>query len=202
MTGRTTGATAGFAGALLVLAFTAGPAASQDPGQQMVPLELAQTLSAMGGDSLPEVLVGRLPDPLAGLLPQPSGAGVIGGLIHPDRTLSAVAFPGAPVAVREDVRERLLAAGWSPNERPPPRRVRGPRGPRSAVLHGRHGVIEPPRDREPPWRQLRACPVADRSVAGCREADRYRPWTRESLIPSLPAPNGSTMRGGAGGGGG
>lgn len=95
------------------------PAAS--PGPDSVPLEFVEVLSGapFGPAGAPEVLVGGIPAEITRVLPLPDEARVVGSLVYPAYSVSAVAVPGAGAAVRDDWIARLLGAGWTRYEHPP-----------------------------------------------------------------------------------
>lgn len=89
--------------------------------QQMVPLELMETLSlniyGLDGEE-PAILVGELPPTLVEVVPIPGDARIIGSIVYGNTSRSSLAVRGEPDVVRSDLEARLSAAGWEKFEPP------------------------------------------------------------------------------------
>jgi hypothetical protein len=81
-----------------------------------VPIEFVEllTLSPFGGLAAgpPEVLVGQLPDALSGILRPVPGWRVVGSMVYPIMSVSALVAPAGGAAVARAWGDRLREAGW------------------------------------------------------------------------------------------
>lgn len=202
---RQIGSTIGFLSVVLAVVGVAAPAAAQASAEETVPLEFVEVLSRSPfGPALPEVMVGRIPDQTARVLPLPDDGRIIGSLVYPGHSMSAVAVPGSQGTVRDDWTERLLETGWTRYEHP----SRG--GFESSPAEGLQfcmgdsvtlnlGVMKNPRGgsyvtvMHPTGSRYSVCQQRERS-GFMRE--------QESLIPSLAPPAGAIALGSGFGGGG
>lgn len=98
----------------------AAVAAAQTAQQEMVPLELVQTLMSgpFGQRTAPDVLVGRLPEALASRLTLPQESRVVGSVASQGHSASAIAVPSTPASARDAFAANLAAAGWRRMEPP------------------------------------------------------------------------------------
>jgi hypothetical protein len=190
--------------AVLALVGPAVPASAQTPAREVVPLEFVEALSQFpfGPGVTPEVLVGRIPEATASVLSLPADSRIVGSLVYPSLTLSAIAVSGTPGAVRDTWVERLLDTGWTRYEQRP----RG--GFESNPAEGLQfcmgdsvmvnlGVSETPRGGS----YLIIMHPTDHRYSICQSRERANMRVQESPIPSLAPPSGSVSLGGGSGGG-
>lgn len=197
--------TVGFLPAVLAMVGTPVPTPAQTSAGETVPLEFVEVLSRspFGPSGSPEVLVGRIPDRTARVLPLPDDVRVIGSLVYPPYSVSAVAVPGAVGTVRDDWAERLLGAGWTRYESP----SRG--GFESSPAEGLQfcmgdsitlnlGVSENPRGGS----YVTVMHPTGGQYSICRHQEHSHMQMPESLIPTLAPPGGTVTLGSGYGGGG
>lgn len=195
----------GFVSAAMAMVAIPLPALAQTSAEETVPLEFVQVLSGapFGTSGTPGVLVGRLPDRTAAVLPLPADARIVGSLVSPPYSVSALAVPGDRGAVRDDWTERLLETGWTRYEHP----SRG--GFESSPVEGLQfcmgdsvtlnlGVRENPRGGS--YVTVMHPSASRYSICEQRERSGFM-RERESLIPSLAPPAGAIAVGSGSGGG-
>ena len=181
-------------------------AQQQQAAQQMVPLELMETLSLniYGGDEDPAILVGALPPGLAEAVPVPENARIIGSIAHANSSRSSLALPGEPETVRRDLEARFIAAGWEKFEPPEYGGFVNRAMPPGLVfcmgsMSVSAGAVENPRG----GTYVVMMHMPRQGTSMCDREERYMPDRRSrTLVPSLRAPPGARIAGGSSGGGG
>src|SRR5262245_4889930 len=192
---------------LCTLLAGAAPLQSQSASelqQGAVPREFAQVLLTYGRG---ELRIGRMPENLPTADQLAADARVIGSVIWPDRSQSAIAVREPPSDARRPFEARLRAAGWT--ERPPPDQLE--RGFLPAYTsHPARGFCWPATDAQLSV-DVRRAPdggsyILINHYAGgrCAAPPAEQPWytVLQSLMPSLRPPDGTEFMGSSGGGGG
>ena len=193
-------------GAALAVAVAVNSASAQGRAEQVVPMELVRTLVAGGsldGGVTPRVLVGRIPEITTDVVPVPAAARIIGSIVYPLSTRSALAFAAPPDSVRRMMERELRAAGWEKFE-PQQRSGFGSTSFDDALRFcmgdsATASLVVRPNDEGGTY--LVVSHMRNRDYSMCRmqpPAYRERP---ESPIPTLLAPDGVRSRGGGTGGG-
>jgi hypothetical protein len=119
------------AAAVAATLFTASPATPQVPADAArpthVPIEFVELLaiSPFGGMEAggARVLVGRLPEDLPEIVRSGSGRRVVGSMVYPLMSISALVAPGNRAALEREWGHRLSEAGWRSQQ--PPMESRG-----------------------------------------------------------------------------
>ena len=192
-------------GAALTIVMAVNGASAQGRAEQVVPLELVQTLVVSGpfdDGPAPRVLVGAIPEVTTQAVPVPAAARVIGSIAYPQSTRSALAFAASPDSVLRMMERNLLAAGWDKFE-PPQRSGFSFGGPGNALqfcMGDSAAVSLGVSANADGGTYLTIGHLRNHEYSMCRmqpPPDRDR---RESLIPTLLPPDGVRSRGGGSGG--
>ena len=194
-------------GTATALATAVNGASAQGRAEQVVPLELVQTLVVSGpfdDDAAARVLVGSIPEVTARVVPLPATARIIGSLVYSHSTRSAVAFAASADSVLRMMEQSLVGAGWEKFE--PPRH----RGFNSNVYGGGSqfcmgdsaAVSLSVRPNAEGGTYLTIGHLLNHEYSVCRMEPPPLPERHESLIPTLLPPAGARSRGGGSGGGG
>ena len=193
-------------GVAAAFAIAVNGASAQGRAEQVVPLELVQTLLDGGpfdDGPAPRVLVGSLPEITSRVLTVPTGARIIGSIVYPQSTRSALAFAAPADSVRAMMEQSLAAGGWKKLDLPQRggfsagglAQARRPYclGDSATVTLG----VKPNPDG---GTYLTITHMRDREHSMCgRERPQYRE-RRESLIPTLLPPADAQSRGSSSGG--
>ena len=194
-------------GTATALAVAVNGASAQGRAEQVVPLELVQTLVVSGpfdDDAAVSVLVGSIPEITARVVQLPASARIIGSLVYPQSTRSAVAFAASADSVLRMMEQSLVGAGWEKFE--PPRR-RGFNsnvyGSGSQFCMGDSAAVSlSVRPNPDSGTYLTIGHLRNHEYSVCRMEPPPLPERHESLIPTLLPPAGARSRGGGSGGGG
>lgn len=179
-------------------------ARGQETNPEMVPLEVVRTLAfdLVSGDADPDVLVGKLPERLERAVPLSDDARVIGSLVFPRLTVSAIEVSGDPGAIRDDWRRRLAEAGWT---RPPPRSRGGfiqNRVEDQVFCFGDDIVLSLAIEQRSGGQQyVRIMELSPPMSSSCNRRENLTVGPPETLIPPLTPPDGSVTDGNHSGGG-
>ena len=192
-------------GVMAALAVAANGASAQGRAEQVVPLELVQTLLDGGpfdDGPPPRVLVGSIPEITSEVLTVPGGARIIGSIVYAQSTRSALAFAVPADSVRAMMEQSLVARGWKKLELPQ-------RGGFSAsgftqvrpYCLGDSATVSlgvKPNPDGGTYLTITHLRNRERSMCG-REQPQFREM-RESLIPTLLPPANAQSRGSSSGG--
>jgi hypothetical protein len=173
----------------------------------MVPLEFVEMLAMTPFAGNPDVAVGRLPDGLASDLALGADARIIGSLISPRSSLSALVMQGRPASVRERLITRLVEQGWKQLAAPSARggfetELRQGGAPTLCSPDGDNIqlIVSGHRGDSTAVRLFLASGDLGVSCAD-PELTSTRMPSEELPMPALYAPTGTTYRGGGAGGG-